>query len=135
MHKTYIGGKQMCSGNHHCGPDNCSCRGGKIERFIEPCILLLLKKKQPTHGYDLMEELTAFGIDNDPGALYRTLRRLENEQMVSSQWDTSGTGPAKRLYELTPAGEELLNSWVVNFKYTQERIANFIKMHEKLMEE
>jgi len=125
----------MCSKKHTCKPDSCSCRGGKIERFIEPCTLLLLKKKQPIHGYELMEELTTFGIDNDPGALYRTLRRLENEKMVSSKWDTSGTGPARRLYELTSLGDELLDSWVLNFKYTQEKISNFIRLHQQLMEE
>jgi len=123
----------MCSNGHDsCGPHNCNCRGGKIERFIEPCLLLLLKKKQPTHGYDLMDELTSFGIENDPGALYRNLRRLENEEMVSSIWDTSGTGPAKRLYELTNAGEELLTAWVSNFKATQQKLAKFIKNYEQL---
>lgn len=125
----------MCSGKHSCSPNICNCRGGKIERFLEPCILLLLKKKQPTHGYDLMEELTLFGMDNDPGALYRTLRRLENEQMVTSSWDTSGTGPAKRLYELSPAGEELLTAWITNLTNTKETISKFIEIYNHLMEE
>lgn len=91
--------------------------------------------EQPTHGYDLMEELTLFGMDNDPGALYRTLRRLENEQMVTSSWDTSGTGPAKRLYELSPAGEELLTAWITNLTNTKETISKFIEIYNHLMEE
>lgn len=125
----------MCSGNHHCRPDTCNCRGGKIERFIEPCTLLLLKMKQPIHGYELMEELTQFGIDNDPGALYRTLRRLENEEMVTSTWDTTGAGPAKRLYKLTSTGEELLKAWISNLKEKKNIISRFIDIYEKFQEE
>jgi len=125
----------MCSNNHSCRPDTCNCRGGKIERFIEPCVLLLLKKKKQTHGYDLIEELTLFGIDNDSGALYRTLRRLEDEQMVSSIWDTAGTGPARRLYELTNAGQELLKAWIINLKDKKDIISRFIEFYEQLYEE
>ncbi|MCD4689117.1 MAG: helix-turn-helix transcriptional regulator, partial [Desulfuromonadaceae bacterium] len=44
-------------------------------------------------------------------ALYRTLRQLEIDGHVTSDWDVSGHGPAKRLYRLTPGGEEFLQQW------------------------
>ncbi|MEW6624507.1 MAG: helix-turn-helix transcriptional regulator [Bacillota bacterium] len=122
----------MCCKKDNCSPSSCSCRGGKIERFIEPCLLLLLKKNQPSHGYELLDNLNAFGLNNDPGSVYRTLRRLENEQMVKSSWDTEGTGPAKRLYELSPEGEKLLADWITNFKNTRKNLDKFIKEYQDL---
>jgi len=32
----------------------------------------------------------------DPGAIYRTLRLLESEELIKSKWDTEETGPAKK---------------------------------------
>ncbi len=45
----------------------------------------------------------------DLGNLYRLLRSLEEEGVVASVWDESLAGPAKRVYRLTPSGEELLD--------------------------
>lgn len=90
------------------------CPGGKIERFIEPCLLLLLAEK-PAHGYELMENLDAFDFDprcQDPGQLYRTLRRMEREGLVLSAWEPGSSGPARRCYELTGDGRDVLEAWM-----------------------
>ena len=44
----------------------------------------------------------------DVGNLYRVLRALEEQGLVTSEWDETLPGPAKRTYELTdPAGAAL----------------------------
>jgi poly-beta-hydroxybutyrate-responsive repressor len=48
----------------------------------------------------------------DSGTVYRTLRQLERTGLVSSFWDTSESGPARRMYSLTKAGELFLSSWI-----------------------
>lgn len=40
----------------------------------------------------------------DTGGLYRTLRSLESHGLVRSEWFGSEREPARRVYELTPAG-------------------------------
>ena len=58
-----------------------------MERLIEPAVLLLLRER-PRHGYDLLEDipdLVGEGADVDLGNLYRLLRGLEAEGVVSSQ--------------------------------------------------
>ena len=108
----------MCgdgSGHGHCPigrSATCGCMDSRMERFIEPCLLLLLLEK-PAHGYDLIARLHDFGFgDNqDPGMVYRNLRRLEDQGAILSEWDTSGAGPAKRSYEVAPEGRELLKAW------------------------
>ena len=83
--------------------------GGLPKSFLQPCLLLLLKE-QPGYGYDLVTRLKALGIDDDSAAVYRSLRTLEEKGAVYSYWNTSSTGPARRMYRLTPAGEEQLQS-------------------------
>lgn len=83
-------------------------------RFTEPGVLLLLRSG-PAHGYELVHRLPEVfpGITarSDQGMVYRVLRTLESEDAVRSQWDHSDTGPARRVYELTPVGEEKLEAW------------------------
>ncbi len=91
-----------------------TCGMGNLYRFVEPVALLLLKTKGKTHGYDLAGALNDYALSDsivEPGALYRTLRRLEENGYVSSTWDVSGAGPARRIYELTPAGDVHLQEW------------------------
>jgi poly-beta-hydroxybutyrate-responsive repressor len=77
--------------------------------FLRMCLLLLLRE-QPAHGYDLLQRLAAFGYDrSDPGAIYRTLRALEEDGFVHSAWEPSASGPDRRIYDLTRPGMESLH--------------------------
>jgi poly-beta-hydroxybutyrate-responsive repressor len=49
--------------------------------------------------------------DVDVGNLYRALRRMEHEGLVTSTWNTHDRGPNKRVYEITAAGEAFLQHW------------------------
>ncbi len=81
--------------------------------FLQPCLLLLLAEG-PQHGYTLMEALHQRQLldhDVDVGNLYRALRRMERDGLVTSAWNTEDRGPNKRVYEIAPAGVELLQHW------------------------
>lgn len=127
----------MCGNEtQHCvkhGTGNCTCMASRMERFIEPCLLLLLLEK-PTHGYDLISRLQDFGFGDarDPGMVYRNLRRLEEQGMITSEWDTSGTGPAKRLYHVTPDGKELLKAWAEAIRLNITTLESFIERFSKI---
>ena len=87
----------------------CAASGALPKNFLHPCLLLLLKE-QPGYGYDLVARLKKLGVDDDPATVYRALRTLEERNAVSSHWSTSTTGPARRVYRLTPAGEDQLRA-------------------------
>jgi PadR family transcriptional regulator PadR len=75
--------------------------------------LLAFLKASNAYGYELTQRLTEAGLPPfDSGAVYRTLRQLEATGLVSSFWDTSESGPARRVYSLTEAGELFLASWM-----------------------
>ena len=79
--------------------------------FLTPWILLVLKQWS-VHGYVIMQQLKRMGFPEvDHPTLYRELRRLESQGHVASEWQTGGSGPAKRVYSITEAGEELLLGW------------------------
>lgn len=75
--------------------------------------LLAFLKGWNAYGYQLAQKLAAAGLpESDSGTVYRTLRQLERAGMVSSFWDTSESGPARRMYSLTKAGELFLSGWI-----------------------
>jgi DNA-binding PadR family transcriptional regulator len=96
--------------------------------FLHPCLLLLLKE-QPGYGYDLVVRLKALGIDDESPTVYRALRALEKQRTVFSYWCTSLTGPARRMYQLTPAGEEHLQAAVEGALETHRAIERFFCRH------
>jgi PadR family transcriptional regulator, regulatory protein PadR len=105
----------------------------RVERFIEPALLLLLRER-PMHGYELIERLPEVAGDEtriDVGNLYRVLRALEEEGIVTSEWSADLPGPAKRTYELTEAGSRLLDRWVESLRDAQSVIARFIERYEQ----
>jgi len=75
--------------------------------------LLAFLKGWNAYGYQLAQKLAQAGLpESDSGTVYRTLRQLEKAGMVSSFWDTSESGPARRMYSLTKAGELFLSGWI-----------------------
>ena len=65
------------------------------------------------------------------GNLYRLLRALEEEGLVSSEWDDSSPGPAKRRYALTAGGAHLLDHWAEALRRSQDRTARFLERYEE----
>ena len=61
----------------------------------------------------------------DQGNVYRTLRKLEKENLISSTWDTSDGGPAKRIYSLTEYGEQYLTTCATSFEHYQNMLRTF----------
>jgi len=104
----------------------------RVERFTEPAILLLLRER-PAHGYELLEHLPELTGEQrvEMGNLYRLLRALEEEGLVSSEWDDDSPGPAKRRYAITPEGVQLLDQWVEALRSSQQRTERFLARYEE----
>jgi PadR family transcriptional regulator PadR len=107
----------------------CTCAMGNLYRFVEPVVLLLLKKKGRSYGYDLSGELEAHALTDaqiERGALYRTLRQLEANGNVISAWDIEKSGPARRVYRLTAKGERHLDEWATVLQHVSRSMARFV---------
>jgi len=103
------------------------------KNFLRPSLLLLLRE-QPAHGYELLERLQALGFkSSDPGGLYRGLRKLEEEGLVHSAWEPSGTGPHRRIYEITRAGMEDLHGRAKGLAEARSTLDTFLVRYEEFV--
>lgn len=100
---------------------------------MQPLLLFLLKL-QPSHGYELIQRLARLDLlegETDPTTVYRNLRRMEQEELVSSSWEAAETGPARRQYAITTRGEELLHAWMAAIRRQKEKLDRFIGLYEQ----
>jgi len=104
----------------------------RVERFGEPALLALLAAR-PTHGYELIEQLPDVSGDDrvDVGNLYRALRALEEDGLVTSEWSAELPGPTKRTYTLTADGHELLASWLAALDELRGGLTAFLDLAQK----
>jgi PadR family transcriptional regulator PadR len=80
------------------------------QRASLPMLILRVLSVAPRHGYGISQALVAAGLQPIKGAqLYPALGRLEDDGAITAQWEQSGPGPARKVYELTPAGLEQLH--------------------------
>ncbi|MCU0522851.1 MAG: helix-turn-helix transcriptional regulator [Anaerolineae bacterium] len=114
----------------HCGGHGCDRR---IGQFLDPALLLLLKQA-PAHGYTLLSRMPEFGLEFlAPTVIYRALREMEVDGWVASTRDEAETqGPPRRVYALTPLGQEVLRCCVEHLRGTQQVIEYVLALHDDL---
>ena len=97
--------------------------------------LLALLKNWSGYGYELAKKLEEAGYGGfNSGTLYRTLRQMEKTGLISSLWDTSSDGPARRIYSLTKTGSLFLNNWITLLDMHKATLNSFIKIAEMATE-
>ncbi|MDR3307342.1 MAG: helix-turn-helix transcriptional regulator [Coriobacteriales bacterium] len=106
-----------------CSPKNdgelkeCAQLGKSLSRLSQPTILTVLAASdEPLHGYVIVQLAAASpmfgGTKPDATGVYRTLKQMEVNGLVTSQWDTPAAGPAKRSFTLTEVGRTCLRRWI-----------------------
>ncbi|RLE74616.1 MAG: PadR family transcriptional regulator [Thermoprotei archaeon] len=107
-----------------------------IRRIAGLMILHFLCEKR-MHGYDIWKKLEqVFRVKVPHPIVYKLLREYEEYGLVRSSWVHSETGPAKKIYEITEDGINLLRNNLDFLKKLRDiltDIVNFIE--EKLMEQ
>ena len=75
-------------------------------------LLLAILADGPAHGYAVIESLRARSqglFDLPEGTVYPALHRLEDQGLLQSSW-LDGSVRRKRIYQLTPKGQQALAS-------------------------
>ena len=118
----------MTDGNRDNGKYNAANEAWS-KNWLVPVLLLMLREWS-SYGYELMEKMSTFGLAAmNPGTFYRTLRQMEKDGMVSSSWDTSEGGPARRVYSITEAGEAYLKYWAESLDQYQRMMDTFFRLY------
>ncbi len=103
----------------------------QLSRMIEPSVLYLLATGAASHGYQVTEQANQLGLAEtiiEPAAVYRCLRALEADGCVVSDWDTTGSGPARRVYRLTEIGWQRLSGWAAVIGQRVQALSNFVEL-------
>ncbi len=83
----------------------------ELRKGSTPTLILAVLSDGPRHGYAIAREIerrSAEALRMGEGALYPALRALERDGLVVSEWQTLPSGPARRTYTLTDAGQAKL---------------------------
>jgi len=119
-------------------PKSSGDKPGTAEDFrarslLRPAILLLLKERE-SHGYELVSRLSELGFDvPDFGGLYRALRAMEDEGLITSSWGTPERGPARRVYALTSAGDAHLRQSAPGLVHQRRAIGGLLERYRGLV--
>jgi PadR family transcriptional regulator, regulatory protein PadR len=75
---------------------------------VEYCVLALLQDGE-RYGFELVRELSEVdGLVTSEGTIYPLLTRLRKDELVTTFWQESESGPPRRYYRLTDAGKAAL---------------------------
>ena len=99
--------------------------------MLRPAILTVLcDKAQGLHGYAIEKKLQTLRFFQhqppDYTGLYRLLKRMEVEELLSSTQSDSHAGPSKRVYRLTDRGRRCLSRWLDSLVKYQEMLEDLL---------
>lgn len=92
---------------------------------LELCVLSLLKQDDQ-YGYDVASKLSQ-NIDVADGSIYLVLRRLKQDEYVSSYLEESSGGPPRKYYVITKKGEEFLTELTSEWKTLTSNVDMIVK--------
>jgi DNA-binding PadR family transcriptional regulator len=106
-----------------------------MEVGVQQEVVLALLAKEPSQGYQLRarleEALGPLGEGLNAGHIYVTLGRLEKAGMVILEEPYGGAqGAGRKVYRLTPAGQERVYEWLSEVNWPKPDLAEF---HLKLV--
>ena len=91
--------------------------------------MLLLLRTEPSYGYVLRRALIERNLDVEPGTLYRSLRELERDGLITSRWMEPAAGPRARVYTITPAGLKSLDLLATAIELARDAQASFLSAY------
>ncbi|GGR91140.1 PadR family transcriptional regulator [Micromonospora fulviviridis] len=86
----------------------------------------LVALRQPDYGYALLQRLAAHGFPVDANTLYPLLRRLEEQGLLTSEWNTEESRPRK-FYRTSDDGEAVLGRLLDDLTAVQMSVTQLIE--------
>jgi transcriptional regulator len=74
-------------------------------------MILTILRREPLHGYGIAQKLAALSSDTfqvNPGSLFPTLYRLEQDGKLKAEWRQSENNRNAKYYRLTATGKKQL---------------------------
>lgn len=79
-------------------------------------MVLAVVASEPAHGYAIAATIRDEVVDLAGASLYPVLKKLEADECLKADWDSTGSGPARKVYSITPIGTERLEADIAEWK-------------------
>ena len=93
-------------------------------------MILTILAREPLHGYGISQRLTALSHDNfrvNPGSLFPSLYRLEQDGQLKAEWRPSENNRNARYYKLTAKGRKQLTVETTKWEKLSRAIAGILR--------
>jgi len=106
--------------------------GERLDIWQGTLTLMVLKTLEalgPQHGFGLarrIEQTSGHRVVLNPGTLYPTLLKLEQEGYIASEWGTSENNRRARFYRLTRAGRRQVGREEAAWLDAAEMVGRFL---------
>ncbi len=97
--------------------------------ILEFCILHIIARGE-VYASDMLEELTSAKIMVVEGTLYPLLTRLRKAGLVDYKWVESSSGPPRKYYTITQAGEDFVKSLTGTWEELVNSTTQIISNHK-----
>ena len=105
-------------------PDNADRAWvSQLRKGLVELLVLAALKREEVYGYQLLQKLAVLdGLALTESTLYPVLGRLADDRLVAVRQVPSPSGPPRRYYRLTPAGEKRLAEMLAHWRQVNASI-------------
>ncbi len=117
-----------------CKRSHCTCWQTYPERSWIQFLTLRILYEKPTYGYQLLEEIEerSCGCHKlEPGSIYTVLRRMEQKELLTSEWEKRDSGPDRRVYTVTEKGVDVLKTGLGTIARRKQLFDDLIGFYER----
>lgn len=93
-------------------------------------LAVLSQLHSPEYGYSLVQKLERKNSYIEAGTLYPLLRRLEKQQLLISNWDTTESRPRK-FYVLSEQGEQVYHRLKIEWNSISKQLEELLKRDDQ----
>jgi DNA-binding PadR family transcriptional regulator len=102
----------------------------EMPKELQESVLMIGLGNGESHGYELGEYLRSNHLPLDLATVYRRLQSMERRGLITSRWDSSASGPARRVYSLTELGFTSLRSEILQLRTLQNLLGELLEAAE-----
>ena len=91
---------------------------------LEMCVLALLSGGD-NYAYEIASRM-ADAVGMGEGTIYPLMRRMQNDGLVSTYLQESGSGPSRKYYKLTKSGAQALKSQTAEWQAFEDAVRKIL---------
>ncbi|MGQ4891602.1 MAG: PadR family transcriptional regulator [Candidatus Njordarchaeia archaeon] len=99
-----------------------------VFRGVKRLMILRIISEGGIHGSEVQKKLAEkYGLEVPKPVVYMILRKMEDDGLIVSWWETPSSGPVKRIYKVTDFGYEWMVKSIEDLKKLRKVVDDLIK--------